>query len=155
MRILGIDPGMADIGFGVIEKAGRGWRAVECGTIKTRKQQLAQERLAKIDHDLRIILSQLQPNHAVVEAFVPNTARHGAVDVLQARGVILLALERVGLGCAEPHQQTWKAGILRGNAEKHEIGAFVRDELGMDGLPPTNHAADALGMALYFTRLLR
>jgi crossover junction endodeoxyribonuclease RuvC len=154
MRILGIDPGMADIGFGVIERAGRGWRAVECGTIKTRKEQLAQERLAEIDLDLRQILAQHQPNYAVVEAFVPHTAKHGAIDVLQARGVILLALERVGLGCAEPHQQTWKAAILSGRAEKHEIIAHVRDELGMQDDPPSNHAADALGMALYYARFV-
>ena len=97
LRILGIDPGYAIVGFGVIDYAGSHFRAVEYGSIYTEAHTPFTERLMLIDTDMQEILNRYKPDCMAIEKLYFTTNRTTGIDVAQARGILVLDAAKAGL----------------------------------------------------------
>ena len=149
MTVLGIDPGTASCGFGVvIEKGGR-LRAVDFGCWKTTASQRPEERLLKIHDGVTELIDRYRPKAvAIEESFVGVDART-ALSVGQARGAALVACASAGVFCAEyPPASVKQAVCGYGRAEKAQVQRMVKAILGLAEPPKPHHAADALAVAI-------
>lgn len=149
IKILGIDPGFADTGFGLITKTGRELKLVATGTIRTSTKLSFSKRLQEIYQEVNSLLKQYQPNLVAIEKlyFASNTKT--ALDVGQARGVILLAVEQAGVAMIEfTPLQIKQAITASGNASKRQVGLMVKSLLNLSAVPKPDDAADALACAL-------
>lgn len=151
-RILGIDPGLATLGFGVIDtqpqNAESGVTVIDFGVISTPAKTPVGERLCTIYDDLHSLIDQFQPDQVVIEKFffyrMGNT-----ILVAQARGVIMLVLAQHQLPLTEfTPAQVKQALTGYGNADKAEVQEAVARELNLDQIPRPDDAADALALAL-------
>ncbi|MBI1812476.1 crossover junction endodeoxyribonuclease RuvC [Candidatus Peregrinibacteria bacterium] len=151
MRILGIDPGIATIGLGVIDAASReDLRVIEWLTITTAAGTPFPDRLREIHTDLSEFLTDCAPDLAVVERLFFATNERTAIDVAHGRGVILLALSDAGIPVLEPSPLQLKAAITGdGKADKRQMQDMVMRMLKLAEIPRPDDAADALAMALY------
>lgn len=152
MRILGIDPGTGIVGFGILDRDGANNELVDAGVIRTPAHTPAHERLLTIYHDLKGIIEQHQPEIMVVEQlfFAKNVTT--AMTVSQARGVILLLGEQMGLKIAEYTPLQIKQALTGyGRAGKGEIQEMVRLQLRLKETPKPDDAADALAAALTYS----
>lgn len=150
-RVLGIDPGIADTGFGIIDVSGSRFGHVHHGTIRTSPDLATGQRLAIIFDAIMELTSTYQPDAAAVEClyFAKNTS--SALPVAQARGVVLLALHRFGISAQEYTPQSIKQALVGyGKADKRQVQEMVRVVLGMTGIPRPDHAADALAAAVCY-----
>ncbi len=147
---LGIDPGTATTGYGLVRLAPDGdLVAVSFGVISTPKDATASARLEMIYTQLKKLVKQYQPDTAAVEKlfFVRNVTTGIAVG--QARGVVLLALQQAGLEAFEYTPKEVKQAVAGyGNAEKKQVQEMVRALLQMDSIPKPDDAADALAIAI-------
>ena len=153
MRILGIDPGYAIVGFGVLE-AGRGAaRLLRCGAIRTPAGLNMPLRLWQIQEDMKTLLSQFQPDVMVVEElFFHNNVTTG-IGVAQARGVILAAAAGAGVPVQEyTPSQVKQAVVGYGKAEKRQVMEMTRRILNLAAVPKPDDAADAVAIALCHAR---
>lgn len=152
MRILGIDPGLATIGLGLIEAdSPHRMRALEWLTIETAKQDLT-IRLGEIHSDLEAYLREARPDLVVVEKLFFATNRRTAIDVAHARGVILSCVAPLGVSVLEPTPLQIKSAIAgHGQAEKAQVQEMVRLQLHLQEIPKPDDAADALALAMYGT----
>lgn len=150
MLTLGIDPGTATIGYGLVEETPDGaLRAVAYGVITTPPNLPMWERLKMIFESLTALVEQYQPEHAGVEElfFAKNVTT--AITVAQGRGVILLALAMAGVPIAEYKPNMVKQSISGyGGAKKPQMQEMVRILLGLDTIPRPDDAADALAIAI-------
>jgi len=147
--ILGLDPGTASTGFGVISVVGSRLRAVEYGVVETVAGLALERRLEKIYCDVGDILKRHQPVATAVESLFFNANVRTAFAVGQARGVTLLACSQVGCEVYEyTPQQIKQAVVGYGKASKGQVMEMVRVLLGMAETPRPDHAADALGVAI-------
>jgi len=150
MIILGIDPGLARVGYGVIEiepQAGR-QTMLDCGIIRTDPGRSEGERMVEISRDLRQLVRTWRPQLAVVEKFFFYRSST-TIAVVQARGVLLMTLARFGIEIAEfPPMQIKQALTGTGHADKDDVLAAVMRELDLDHPPRPDDAADALAAAL-------
>ncbi len=149
-RILGIDPGFGRVGFGVIEQIGdRTWHPLTYGCIETKPKSRFLDRLTTIHAELTALISAYQPTRlAVEELFFFNNATT-AMDVGQARGVILLTGHSHGLAIDEFTPLEVKQAITGyGRAEKDQVEKMVRMILGIPKKIRPDDAADALAIAL-------
>ena len=154
MYYLGIDPGLSEVGFGVIEVKGGEPRYVDCGIIKTLPTQEMPERLVMIKSDTREIL-KLHKYEAVgiEELFFVKNITNG-IKVAQARGVILAELHEAGLPIYEMKPSEIKSNICgSGSADKKQVQEMVKRLLHLSDLPKPHDAADALGVAILTARL--
>lgn len=151
MRILGIDPGLATVGIGLIEMTkGREPVAIEWLTIETEPGLPLALRLKELADDLKNSIDAAKPDLAVVEKLFFATNKRTAMDVSQARGVILATLAQNGIEVIEitpPQLKTAIAGD--GRADKKQIQAMVQRTLKLKEVPTPADAADALALALY------
>ena len=154
MRILGIDPGLARVGYGVIDvdpDAGRGvegQRMVDCGIIRTDPGRSEGERMVEIARDLRQLIRIWTPDLAAVEKFFFYRSSN-TIAVVQARGVVIMTLTRSGLPILEfPPMQIKQALTGNGHADKDEVLESVMRELNLSDPPRPDDAADALAVAL-------
>jgi len=155
MRILGIDPGLARVGYGVIEVGdlpgdqGSGTqRMLECGMIRTEPGRSEGERMVEIASDLRVLLRRWRPQLAAVEKFFFYRSST-TIAVVQARGVVLMTLARFAIPVVEfPPMQIKLALAGSGHAEKQEVLEAVMRELALESPPRPDDAADALAVAL-------
>ena len=154
MRILGIDPGLARVGYGVIDvdpDAGRGvegQRMVDCGIIRTDPGRSEGERMVEIARDLRQLIRIWTPDLAAVEKFFFYRSSN-TIAVVQARGVVIMTLTRFGLPILEfPPMQIKQALTGNGHADKDEVLESVMRELNLSDPPRPDDAADALAVAL-------
>ncbi|MFM7170520.1 MAG: crossover junction endodeoxyribonuclease RuvC [Cyanobium sp.] len=156
MRILGLDPGLARVGYGVIEveSGTNGWssrrqqRMLDCGLIRTDADRSEGQRLVEIAADLRVLLRRWQPELAAVEKFFFYRSST-TISVVQARGVLIMTLARFGIPVVEyPPMQIKLALAGHGHAEKDEVLAAVMRELDLQIPPRPDDAADALAVAL-------
>lgn len=150
MRILGIDPGIGIIGFGVInvDSAGQFTNA-NWGVIKTTPNTSDSPRLKEIYHDLSHLLSEIQPDVVSVEKifFFRNTTT--IIPVTQARGVILLAIEEQNLPLYEYTPLQVKQSLTgHGRAKKPEVRETMMQLLSLEKKPTPDDAADALAIAI-------
>ena len=152
MRVLGIDPGTATVGYGVVERSagpGAAARLVECGVLRTRPREALQQRLAIIHEGLRELIARHQPDVLAVEDIFYATNVRTTVVLGHARGVILLAGAQAGLVIAEYSPALVKKTVVgRGGALKPQVGFMVAKLLKLSAAPKPADAADAVAVAL-------
>ncbi len=150
MRILGIDPGLATIGIGVLDAtSAHDLHVVEWLTIQTDPAPLAQ-RLRIIHDDLSQYIAKLSPDLAVVERLFFQTNEKTALDVAHARGCILLTLAEHGIPMIEPTPLQLKSSITGdGKATKSQMQSMIVTMLRLSEIPQPDDAADALALAAY------
>jgi len=149
MIILGIDPGTAITGYGVIAQQGNHLRRISDGVVRTSAQLSVAARLNEIFDRIRQIIREFQPDAVAVEELFFNTNVRTALAVGQARGIILLAAEQAGLEIAEyTPLQVKQAVVGYGRAEKGQVQEMVRTLLCLREIPKPDDAADALAIAI-------
>jgi crossover junction endodeoxyribonuclease RuvC len=150
MLVIGIDPGTASMGYGLVNEEENGsLSAVAYGVIQTPAQQPMQNRLLLLYQQLRQILFLHRPESSAVEKlfFARNTRT--ALAVGQARGVALLALAENGTELHEYTPMEIKQAVTGyGGADKNQVQELVRALLGLDSVPKPDDAADALAIAI-------
>ncbi|MCY4064626.1 MAG: crossover junction endodeoxyribonuclease RuvC [Chloroflexi bacterium] len=150
MLSLGIDPGTASLGYGLVREHDDGsLTCVHYDVIRTRADTPMPQRLKQIHDELVVIVERYQPDRAAVEElfFARNVTT--AITVAQARGVVLLALQNAGLPIAEYKPNAIKQSITGyGGADKTQMQEMVRLLLTLDNRPRPDDAADALAVAI-------
>ena len=148
MRILGIDPGLARVGYGVIDTSNGQQQMLDCGIIRTNPGIDDGVRMVEIASDLRQLIRRWKPQLAAVEKFFFYRSST-TISVVQARGVIIMTLARFRVPVMEfPPMQIKLALAGSGHAEKDEVLDAVMRELNLDHPPRPDDAADALAIAL-------
>ena len=146
MKVLGIDPGLATVGIGIVESDPI--KIIDYCTIETDKGLTLPQRLLEIADDLAEIVREHKPDLAVVEKLFFQTNRKTAIDVAEARGVILVTLEEAGVSILEPTPLQIKSAITGdGRADKKQIQDMLKRMFNEDCA--SDDAADALAMAVY------
>jgi len=149
MRVLGIDPGTAITGYGVVEEAGNDLKPVAFGVVRTSSDQPLPARLQLIYRKVKALAQEWEPESAAVEELFFSRNVRTAMSVGQARGVTLLALADAGLEIGEYTPLTIKQAVTGyGNADKAQMQEMVRLLLGLAGAPRPDDAADALAVAI-------
>ena len=149
MIILGIDPGYATIGYGVVRKEGANLSAVDYGVIQTPKEESIPVRLAILDDAMTAIINKFKPDAVSVEELFFNTNITTGIKVAQARGVILLcAIKKCGKLYEYTPLQIKQALTGNGRAEKQQIQYMVKALLKLDKIPKPDDVADALATAV-------
>lgn len=149
MIILGIDPGIAIVGFGVVRQEGSSLRPVQYGSIRTEAGLRTETRLKQIYDALTQIINTYKPDVMAVEKLFFNRNVTTAFTVGQARGVMLLAAEEAQVELAEyTPLQVKQAVVGYGQAEKHQVQEMVRMLLGLKEKPRPDDVADALAIAI-------
>jgi crossover junction endodeoxyribonuclease RuvC len=149
VKVLGIDPGTAACGYGIVQESGGRIRAIDHGWWQTSARERPELRLKTIFEGVQALIAEHEPVAvAVEESFVGADART-ALSVGQARGAVLVAAASVGVECAEYSPARVKQAVCGyGRAEKAQVQRMVRAILAMDTIPTPNHAADALAVAI-------
>jgi crossover junction endodeoxyribonuclease RuvC len=149
MTVLGVDPGTASTGFGVIEAGGRRLAAVCGGVIATSAGEPLERRLAKIFAELGDLLLEHRPDAVAVEEIFFGRNVRTAFAVGQARGVVLGAAGMQGVPCFAYTPQAIKLSVCgAGQARKEQVQRMVGALLGLERPPQSDHAADALAVAI-------
>lgn len=149
MRILGIDPGFAIVGWGVIDKVGNSFVPVSCGAIRTPAHTDMNMRLSMIYDDMKQIIEKYHPEEMAIEELFFNTNSTTAIAVAEARGIILLSAYRHGLKISEyTPLQVKQAVVGYGKAEKQQVIAMVTSLLKLPKPPKPDDTADALAIAM-------
>lgn len=150
MRILGLDPGTATTGYGMIDVAEDGrFTAVTYGVIKTSSKWEMPQRLQKIEQELQALLDEYQPEAAAVEEVFFGRNVTTAITVGQARGVLLLTLANANLPIAEYSPPKIKDAVTGyGKADKAQVQLMVRNLLDLEETPRPDDAADGLAVAI-------
>ena len=149
MIILGIDPGVAIVGYGVVECVSGNFRCLEYGCITTPAHTLLEDRLSEIYQGMQELISRHRPDCMSVEELFFNNNQKTAVDVAQARGVILLAANQARLPIYEYTPLQVKSAVVGyGRAEKQQVMYMVRQYLHMKETPKPDDAADAIAIAI-------
>ncbi len=153
MTILGIDPGYAIVGFGVLETQ-RGTNILHrCGVITTPAGLSMPKRLLQIGEDLEVLIHQFQPDELAVEELFFNTNVTTAIGVSQARGVILYTAEKLGVPVYEYTPLQVKQAVAGyGRAEKRQVMEMTKRLLRLSEVPKPDDAADAVAIALCHAR---
>lgn len=156
MKILGIDPGTATIGFGLIEKNKSNLKLLKYGCIKTSANLSTAERLNKLHKELSSLIKIHKPDVAAVEDIFFFKNLKTAIKVSQARGAILLAIAQNKIPIAEyTPLQIKQAVTCYGRAEKAQVQKMVKVILSLEELPKPDDAADALAVAICCAHSLR
>lgn len=149
MLILGIDPGTAITGYGIVEQRGNSLTAKEFGCIRTDSKLPLENRLAVIYDKIRLVIENTPVSCVAVEELFFNKNTRTAMTVGQARGVILLAAAHEGIPVAEyTPLQVKQALVGFGRATKNQVQEMVRIILALQEIPRPDDVADALGLAI-------
>ncbi len=149
MLVLGIDPGTAITGYGVVREDEQGLALIECGTITTPPDQPLPVRLQGIYGGLAAVIRLHRPEEAAVEELFFSRNVRTALTVGHARGVVLLAVADSGLPLFEYKPLEVKQAIAGyGGADKHQVQEMVRMLLGLERAPQPDDAADAVAVAV-------
>lgn len=149
MIILGIDPGIADTGYGVIKKTGDHYSLVDYGSIKTPAKTDLSERLVSLHNELESIIKKYQPEIIGVEELFFAKNVKTAITVAHARGVILLTAKEQNCTVREfTPLQVKQALIGYGRADKNQIQQMIKTILKLKEIPRPDDAADALAIAV-------
>ncbi len=153
MRVLGIDPGVATVGFAVLDAQPAVQRLVTCGVITTPAGLRLSARLLQIERDMRDLIARFSPEAmAVEELFFSKNVTTG-IAVAHARGVILLTAEREGIPVWEYKPMQVKQAVTGyGGAEKRQVMEMTRRLLKLREVPRPDDAADAVAIALCHAR---
>lgn len=149
MIILGIDPGLATIGYGVIEVIGNKFKTLEYGIISTPAKMDFANRLLKIHRDLDIIIRKYRPDDIAFEELFFNKNVKTAINVAHARGVLILTSKMYNEELYEyTPLQIKQAVVGYGRADKNQVQQMVKFILNLEKIPKPDDAADALAVAL-------
>ena len=149
MRILGIDPGYAILGYGIIEMRGNRFKVIDYGAVTTEAGMEMPDRLKVLYNSLMELIGRFEPEVASVEELFFNTTAKTAILVGQARGVALLACSNSGLEIAEyTPLQIKQALVGNGRAEKKQVQFMVKTILNLKEAPKPDDTADALAAAI-------
>lgn len=153
MRIMGIDPGIATIGFGVVDSDKSSQQLIKCGVITTPAHTGLSERLGQIYDDLTQLIEMFRPDAVSVEELFFNTNITTGIAVAHGRGVILLACQRAGVRVYEYTPLQVKQSVAGyGRAEKKQVMEMVRRICRLPAPPKPDDAADAVALALCHAR---
>ena len=149
MRILGIDPGYAIVGFGVLDYDKNKFTPVEYGAIFTEAHTDFNGRLKSIFTDMQYIIEKYKPDCMAVEKLYFTTNQKTGIDVAQARGVTVLSAAKRNIPVSEYTPLQVKQSVVGyGRAEKHQVMEMTRMILGLAQIPKPDDAADALAIAI-------
>lgn len=149
MIILGIDPGIAIVGWGVIEYNGTRFRTLGYGSVQTPARTPVPDRLYAVSCGIGDIISKYKPTHLAIEELFWNTNQKTGIIVAEARGIILLKARENGLVIGEyTPLQVKQAVVGYGRAEKSQVIAMVTAILGLPEPPKPDDTADSLAMAI-------
>lgn len=149
MIILGIDPGTATTGYGLIEEKGGNLSLVDYGVILTKPTHTLEQRLEILYDQLGDIIDEYNPDEIAIEELFFSTNVKTAMAVGHARGVILLATQKAGVPMSEYTPNQVKNGICGyGSADKKQVQKMVQMLLKLDEMPQPDDAADALAIAI-------
>jgi crossover junction endodeoxyribonuclease RuvC len=149
MIVLGIDPGLANTGYGVVARRGGRLVALDGGVIETPPGMRLERRLATLHGAIGSLLAEHRPDAVALEALYFGRNVRTAFAVGQARGVVLLAAGQAGLACADYTPQQVKGAVCgSGRAGKDQVGRMVQALLSLPQMPAPDHAADALAVAI-------
>lgn len=149
MRILGIDPGIAIVGWGIIDSKLGAFAPVAYGAIRTEANTPTETRLLDIFTELEAIIEKYKPEAFAIEELFWNTNQKTGIIVAEARGVILLAARKHGLEINEyTPLQVKQAVVGYGRAEKNQVITMVTMLLGLKKPPTPDDTADALAVAI-------
>lgn len=149
MIIIGIDPGYAIVGFGVIEYKANKFRVLDYGAITTSKDDDLNDRLLQIYNQLCVVMDSYKPDALSIEKLFFNTNATTAIGVAEARGVCLLAAKQRGLDIAEYTPLQVKQAVTGyGKAVKQQVQEMTRMLLNLQKVPKPDDTADALAVAI-------
>jgi len=149
IRVIGIDPGLASTGWGIVDVVGRKTVYRGHGCITTKSGESLVDRLSFIDQSLNELLEEWKPNTGAMEALFFSRNVTSALNVAEAKGVIRLRCHRSGFELCEYSPVAVKQAIVgSGRADKTEVQEFIKLILKLPRIPTPDHAADALGMAV-------
>ena len=149
MRILGIDPGIAIVGWGVIDYERMKAKAVDFGAITTGPEMKTEERIAEVFRQMQQIISVYKPDAVSIEELFFNTNQKTGIIVAEARGVLLLAAALAGVPIYEYTPLQIKSAVVGyGRADKKQVITMVTMLLKLDKPPKPDDTADALAAAL-------
>jgi crossover junction endodeoxyribonuclease RuvC len=149
VKVIGIDPGTASCGYGIVHESDGRLRAIDHGWWQTPAGQRPELRLKTIFDGVAALIAAHRPDAvALEESFVGADART-ALSVGQARGAIMVAAASAGVDCTEyPPARVKQAVCGYGRADKHQVQKMVKAILSLDAAPTPSHASDALAVAI-------
>jgi len=147
--VMGIDPGAANLGFGIVRVQGSHMVALDGGVVETKPELPIECRLERIHRALTELLAWHEPQAMAIEDIYFGKNVRSAMAVGQASGVAMLAAAQRGVSCFTYTPQAIKMAVCgSGAAEKHQVQRMVGRLLGLPQLPDPDHAADALAVAI-------
>ena len=153
MRILGIDPGIAIVGFGLIESDRGAMRMLQYGAVTTEAGLPLATRLVQIEDDMRALIQQLRPDEIAIEELFFSKNITTGIAVAHGRGVVLCTAERLGVPIFEyTPKQVKQAVVGYGLAEKRQVMDMTKRLLKLKAVPKPDDAADALAIAICHAR---
>lgn len=156
MVILGIDPGLAHTGWGVVETRGTVCRARAYGCVTTTASEPIDLRLGRICRTLAELIEKYGPTELAIESIYFGENTKSAIATAQARGAAIVACSAAGLAVGEyTPMQIKQAVVGTGAADKHQVAYMVRNVLALDHEPRPDHAADALAAAVCHANVSR
>ena len=149
MIILGIDPGIAIVGYGIIDHTAGKFHVLDYGAITTPAHTPPEDRLATIYEDMNTLIKTYRPEEMAIEELFFNTNQKTAILVAEARGVILLAARQNHVRINEyTPLQVKQAVVGYGRAEKQQVQSMITTILGLKKVPKPDDTADALALAI-------
>ncbi len=149
MVILGIDPGLAIVGWGVVDYSGSHFKVLGYGSIETPAGMPTEERLCLIFDAIRELIAKYRPEHLAVEELFFNTNITTGIRVAEARGVIIMCAKKMGVEIFEYTPLQVKQSVVGyGRAEKKQVITMVTMLLGLAKPPKPDDTADALAIAI-------
>ena len=149
MIILGIDPGIAIVGFGVVEYKGNAFSVVNYGAITTKAGMKLSDRLRDIYEDTHLLIEKYHPDAFAVEELFFNTKVKTAITVAHGRGVSILAASVQGIPIFEYTPLQVKQAVAGyGRADKAQVQRMVKSLLNLNAVPKPDDVADALAVAI-------
>ena len=153
MRILGIDPGIAIVGFGLIESDRSGVRMLQYGAVTTEAGLPLATRLVQIENDMTALIAQLKPDEISIEELFFSKNITTGIAVAHGRGVILCTAERLGVPIYEYTPMQGKQAVVGyGLADKKQVMDMTKRLLKLKAVPKPDDAADALAIAVCHAR---
>ncbi len=149
MIILGIDPGYAIVGWGIVEYAGNRFRVIDYGAVTTQPGESFPNRLECIYDELNLLIQKYNPQVMSIEKIFYNSNAKTVIDVSQARGVITLVAKKNNLEfCEYTPLQVKQSVVGYGRAEKKQVQQMTKTILNLDSIPKPDDTADALALAI-------
>jgi crossover junction endodeoxyribonuclease RuvC len=149
VKVIGIDPGTANCGYGIVHESGGRLKAIDHGSWSTPASDRLELRLRTIFEAVAALIVEHAPDAVVLEESFVGVDARTALSVGQARGGVLVASALAGIECTEYAPARVKQAVCGyGRAEKAQVQRMVKSILGLPAVPTPNHAADALAVAI-------